>query len=225
MDITCISDLHGYYPKLDGGDLLIVAGDLTATDTHDQHIQFALWLRDQKYKKKIVIAGNHDVSMQKNMLSDKTSEIPGMNCTYLCDSGTEFEGLKIWGSPWSLWFPGINPKCTAFTGNENKLMHEYEKIPTDIDILITHTPPYGILDKCRNGHVGSESLRQQLFRIKPKLNVFGHIHECGGQIIDLVSSVCMNVSIVNERYEHVNKPVRIILNPQQSKVYDVDCNY
>ena len=219
MIIDCIADLHGYYPKLEGGDLLIVAGDLTARDTKKEFMQCFTWMNNQNYEKIVFIAGNHDTLIQK---WDKEQDSEGYNgptsnpddkIEYLCDSGTEFERVKIWGSPWSLWFSGINPKCTAFTGNENQLMEAYEKIPTDTDILITHTPPYGILDKCKNGHVGSESLKKQLFRIKPRLHVFGHIHECGGQQIDLVSSICVNASIVNERYEHVNKPVRIILNP------------
>ncbi len=215
--IDCVSDLHGYYPKLEGGDLLIVAGDLTAKHTEKEWHEFSTWMNDQKYEKIIFIAGNHDTMIEKwdheqdaegykGPVSDPNDRIE-----YLCDSGTEFEGLKIWGSPWSPWFSGINPKCTAFTGNEEDLSKAYEKIPSDTDILITHTPPYGILDKCKKGHVGSESLRNQMFRIKPKLLIFGHIHECGGTKIDLVSTICVNASIVNERYEHVNKPIQVIL--------------
>jgi hypothetical protein len=30
--IDCISDLHGNEPKLPGGDILIIAGDMTARD-------------------------------------------------------------------------------------------------------------------------------------------------------------------------------------------------
>lgn len=60
MDITAISDLHGHYPELPGGDLLIVAGDLTSRDTQEQHLQFLSWIGKQDYKKKIWIAGNHD---------------------------------------------------------------------------------------------------------------------------------------------------------------------
>jgi Icc-related predicted phosphoesterase len=218
VEITCISDLHGYYPKLDRGDLLIVAGDLTGRDTHDQHVEFSSWLKKQHYRMKIVIAGNHDGYMEKNVSSGVTTEIGPMECTYLCDSGTEFEGLKIWGSPWSLWFPGINPKCSAFTGNENKLMDAYDKIPSDTDILITHGPAYSILDETRDDrHVGSKGLYGWLKYVgRPRLHVFGHIHESYGQkeVFPTHNDKMMlsvNCSIVNENYEHVNEPIRVIL--------------
>ena len=56
MIIDCISDLHGYYPELEGGDLLIVAGDLTARDDENEHeIEFAQWFLTQRYKYKIFI--------------------------------------------------------------------------------------------------------------------------------------------------------------------------
>jgi Icc-related predicted phosphoesterase len=217
LKVDCISDLHGYYPELSGGDLLIVAGDLTARDEPDQHANFGIWLKKQQYRKKIVIAGNHDRYLEKNVQRGITIEMPGMGCTYLCDSGTEFEGIKIWGSPWSAQFPGINPKCCAFTVNfgsdtETLLNDHWEMIPADIDILITHTPPYDILDECESGHVGSKSLRDHsLGRIKPQLHIFGHIHECGGKVFDSTLIKFVNASVVNERYEHVNKSVRIEL--------------
>src|SRR6185436_18921144 len=111
MEIDCISDLHGHYPKLEGGDLLIVAGDLTATDTEYQHDDFFVWLNSQPYKKKIFIAGNHDNYLQKN--NEKfIKTLQKSDLEYLYDSGTEFEGLKVWGSPWTNWFPQVNPKCT-----------------------------------------------------------------------------------------------------------------
>ena len=63
MDITCLSDPHGYYPELPGGDLLILAGDLTARDESYERIEFLIWLADQNYRKKVWIAGNHDNSL------------------------------------------------------------------------------------------------------------------------------------------------------------------
>ena len=99
MIIDCISDLHGYQPKLDGGDLLIVAGDLTARDLESQYRQFIYWLDQQDYKKKIIIAGNHDGELQQNPGLFKFTVFD-----YLCDSQSVFQDLKIWGSPWTPTF-------------------------------------------------------------------------------------------------------------------------
>lgn len=223
MIIDCISDLHGYYPKLEGGDLLIVSGDLTARHTPLETVGVLEWLEQQEYRKIIFIAGNHDTQLveddeYKVFFDGKIFNIKWSDkIEYLCDSGTEFEGLKIWGSPWSLWFAGINPKCTAFTGDEQKLMDSYDKIPMDTDILITHTPACGILDECKNGHVGSKALYGWLKYVgRPKLHVCGHIHEGYGQSEVFATyngkmMLSVNSSIVNEYYEHVNEPIRVIL--------------
>src|SRR5271165_4742918 len=131
MIIDCIADLHGNYPELEGGDLLIVAGDLTKRDSFQEYQEFFKWLLPQKYTRKILIAGNHD-NMLKGLFRIPNEET---DLTYLCDSGTEFETLedqecnfcgtprehspwikcdhtmmcppkvtkkvKIWGSPWT----------------------------------------------------------------------------------------------------------------------------
>lgn len=224
MIIDCISDLHGHYPQLEGGDLLIVAGDLTARDTDDQVFEFFKWLHDQPYNRKIVVAGNHDniLEIQKDELMELHSQKSGLtNIEYLCDSGTEFEGLKIWGSPWTLKFPGMNPHCMAFTcETEDELQSHFRNIPDNIDILITHSAPFGILDKCCDGKLaGSKSLRDNIFSISPKISIFGHIHENGGKEKNVILGndqdskwiKFINASYVNERYQPVNKPVRVIL--------------
>ena len=217
MIIDCISDLHGHFPKLKGGDLLIVAGDLTANDTVREYIEFACWLSSQKYKHKIFIGGNHD----NRLINFNRTEFK--KCNYLCDSGTEFEGLKIWGSPWTKTFPEMNPHCKAFTvDTDEELEEKWKMIPDDIDILITHEPPHGFFDNVQRStgkirgyavdHTGSKSLREHVVaRIKPKFHVFGHIHEHGGNICDCVITKFINASIMNEVYEPINKPVRVIL--------------
>lgn len=235
MKIDCISDLHGHYPQLPGGDLLIVAGDLTARDTYEDWLVFHDWFGVQKYKKRIVIAGNHDNSIQKRLN-------PGFwnGGTYLEDSGTEFMGYRIWGSPWSKTFPGMNPKCKAFTvDTEEELAEKWALIPDDIDILITHSPPIGIMDEVEEDvrgkyrHTGSISLLHKAGSLPNlKLHVFGHIHQGYGHIDTLkiansLGSVILekisgpkkcksyphlvNASHVNERYQPVNKPIRIEL--------------
>jgi Icc-related predicted phosphoesterase len=210
MIIDCISDLHGVYPKLDGGDLLILAGDYTTNDSEIQWDMFYEWLDVQPYRKKIVVAGNHDNNIDPDHIHCMH------NCEYLQDSGTEFEGIKIWGTPWSLWFNGINPHCKAFTGSEDDLQKKYNLISWKTDILISHGPPYGILDKTNRGeHVGSKALRNLLFSSKsfPKLQyvIFGHIHECGGRKVDLTSATYINCSMMTADYNIVNPPMRIEL--------------
>jgi Icc-related predicted phosphoesterase len=217
MIVDLISDLHGHYPELEGGDLLIVAGDLTRNDLPTSFGSFYKWIRKLDYKKKVFICGNHD-----NYLLD--NPYYGIELDFLCDSGTEFEALKIWGTPWTSQFPGINPHCCAFTKPfMHSLKDKWALIPDDVDILITHTPPYGILDRVdRDGgtHVGDTDLLNELeTRIKPKLHVFGHIHENGGQKIILKRAgigtenhtICVNASIMNERYQPINQPVRVII--------------
>jgi len=213
MIIDCISDLHGFFPKLKGGDLLIVAGDLTAGDTEKEYIHVYEWLRLQDYDRKIVIAGNHDNWIQKNCEpSPFPPGAPGLDTSpeYLCDSGTEFEGLKIWGSPWTKTFEGMNPRCMAFTlDTEEELAEKFEKIPLDTDILITHSPSYGVgdyVDEYR-GHVGSEALMERVSKLKNlKLHVFGHIHEGHG----LTAGLFANASHVDEHYRPVKKPIRVV---------------
>jgi len=172
--IVIVSDLHGFYPKLEEGDLLIVAGDCTASDKIDEWRGFFNWLSKQDYKKKILIGGNHDGFLEQ-CLDTKTEIKLGLTkdegYEYLCDSGTDYEGLKIWGSPYTRRFPGQNKACMAFSvQSEFQLKDHFDLIPSDIDILITHSPPFGILDECDNGRVGSEMLRQAITRVKPRYN-------------------------------------------------------
>ena len=248
MIVDCISDLHGHYPHLEGGDLLVIAGDLTSNDSIPAWKTFYDWLLPLKYKRKLYIGGNHDNFLTKALSSSVADDLgldrgdPSME--YLCDSGTEFEyfwsdennircgkNFKIWGSPWTKSFKGQNPHCMAFTvDDEQELKEKFELIPEDTDILITHSPPNGILDQVtdrdlfcpsfqvplRKKRVGSTALCHLLYKkkLKPKLHVFGHIHEGYGHIpkmLDMPGVQFVNASYLNEIYEPVNKPIRIIL--------------
>lgn len=226
MIIDCIADLHGHYPELSGGDLLIVAGDLTARHTIQELDQFNDWIREQSYQKKVLIAGNHDAFFESGVFNctnpiDNTVFIDP-SIEYLCDSGTEFEGLKIWGSPWTKTFEGMNPKCKAFTvDTEEELASKFSLIPRNTDILITHSPPFNFLDKTTEGkYVGSTFLLDWIGEWKPRLHIFGHIHESYGQERSFFGRrnfgnkhgvTMINCSHVNERYQPVNPPIRIFL--------------
>lgn len=213
-----------------------MCGDYTATGKISQWADFFNWLSKQDYKKKILIAGNHDNFMETGFPktqeeADELREVlefleihegkEDADFEYLCDFGTEFEGLKIWGSPWSVLFNGVNPKCTAFMQPESALQNKFEKIPEDIDILMTHTPPYLVLDDNKYGRAcGSMMLRMNLDeRVKPKLHFFGHIHEQHGKDIIFKrpgvslenTTQCFNVSYVDENYSPTNEVRRFEL--------------
>jgi Icc-related predicted phosphoesterase len=232
ITVDLCSDLHGHYPKLEGGDLLIVAGDLTAKDDLQGYIDFKNWIipyipeynavigspwnKTPTYKKIVIIAGNHDGMIQKKENGFDVSFLKNVKSScYLEDSGTEFEGLKIWGSPWTKTFQGMNPKCKAFTmDTEEELAKKWALIPDDTGILITHSPCYNINDETTWGeNVGSTSLSDWWLQKKSKdlkLWVTGHIHESYEQL-EHHQVLHINASHVNERYEPVNKPIRVIL--------------
>lgn len=206
--IDCISDLHGNLPNLYGGDLLIVAGDLTASHTLEEYHVFIKWMKAQDYRKKIVIAGNHDPLLQ----SDQKLFSRVKDFDYLCDSGIEFEGLKIWGTPWCLAYPFFNIRCRAFAITPEAIKEKWDLIPPETNILITHLPPRGILDRTVSLQLaGCEWLRAKIACLNEmELHVFGHIHENWG-MLRCEDSIYVNASIVDERYIPCNHPIRVIL--------------
>lgn len=204
MKITSISDLHGYYPELPGGDLLILAGDYTARGTADQRREFIQWLIQQHYRYKLVTLGNHD-SYKFDAELNETFEYA--ECTFL-DRFNKIQDIYIYSNPYTLTFPGINPKCNYFTVQDEEEMAEALKdIPEYTDILVTHGPGYGTLDQLSNGqHAGSVALAETLKRIQPLVHIFGHIHEHGGKSCYMKwndtgkVTAFYNVAMVNENY-------------------------
>jgi len=200
LDITCISDLHGEYPDLNGGDLLIVAGDLTATHSLSEFAIFCDWISKQKYDKKIVIAGNHD-----NFFENNKWRLIKHDFEYLQDQSTEYKGYKIWGAPWTKKFMGQNPDCMSFSLTFNdSLKQKWDLIPDDVDILITHTPPLEILDEIprnRGNRAGCSELLKTYERINPILHVFGHLHLSGCKYMKKGDTLFVNAALMNEDYD------------------------
>jgi len=199
--MTAISDTHGRHRKLklNGGDMLIHAGDIEAPSFHGL-VDFILWFRDQDYKHKIFIAGNHDFFLQDSPdIVKKFSE--NNDIIYLQDEVVEIEGIQIWGSPWSL------PFCDwAFMKPQEELDEIYKEIPEDIDILITHSPPHGtkrgIVKRPEGFDVGVKGLPHVPYTI------CGHIHEGYGSTHDVYLETCVfNCSVLDEKYNLVNDPI------------------
>ncbi len=213
--ITITGCLHGCQPELIGGDILILTGDYTARHTKREFEQFREWLKAQKYKHKIVVAGNHDMYLADN------HDFFGDVAVHLLDQAITVEGLRIHGSPWSLYFNGIHPSCKAFTGNEARLERAYRHITKGVDILVSHGPPLWILDAVYDGieriprHVGSKELVACLDRVQPKLCVFSHIHESYGYLLYKhagPNTECYNVSHWGDVDSNkMNEPVNLLV--------------
>lgn len=127
---------------------------------------------------------------------------------YLEDESCVWEGIKIHGSPWQPRF--FNWAFNLPRGEP--LRQKWAMIPSDTDILITHSPPRFTLDRTRFGQaVGCEELTAAIARIKPKVHLFGHIHEAYGVRVhaDVMS---INASICTVRYKPTQPPIALDWN-------------
>ncbi|MFT3747516.1 MAG: metallophosphatase domain-containing protein [Agriterribacter sp.] len=204
MKFVTISDTHGKHNKLllPKGDVLIHAGDVSMMGKESEIEDFMNWFKAQDFKYKIMVAGNHDFLFERapQYLIEKI--IPE-NIIYLNDSRVTIDEIKIWGSPVTPWF--FNWAFNRHRGEE--INKHWKLIRSGTDIVITHGPVFGILDKTQTGeHVGCKDLLNKVNEIKPKVYIGGHIHE-GYGIIKKAGSTFINVSVVNVKYEVANKPV------------------
>lgn len=221
MKIVCISDTHGKHAELrvPDGDLLIHAGDFMAYGNRTSEIaSFNEWLGRQPHRHKIVIAGNHDLLFE----SHPDLARPLLTAAvYLENSEVEIEGLRIWGSP-------VTPRFInwAFNVDRGSAIREYwARIPADTDILVTHGPPFGMLNTVTpSGEpLGCEDLTKAVERIRPKLHVFGHIHG-GSGTSSLHGTRFVNASVLDEQYRIAFEPRAIALKRRgRGPVYDQAC--
>jgi Icc-related predicted phosphoesterase len=187
MKIFAISDTHGKHDQVvipEGTDMLIHAGDFSNykdVSRNSNEVYFFLnWLEQQPVKYKVIIAGNHDTSIERRVFRKEDMQLKGI--TYLEHESIEIEGIKIFGSPYTPEFHDW-----AFNRARNKLGRIWDTIPADIHVLITHGPPKGILDsasrdKNNHEHVGCSALLKKVLKIQPKYMIFGHIHHNGDNL-------------------------------------------
>lgn len=211
MKVVCISDthgLHGRIKELPKGDMIIHAGDITGGGNHSEVLNFLVWFNSLDYKYKIFIAGNHDFLFERYPDLIKEIMVQYPDITYLQDEMILKEGKRIYGSPYTPQFGGW-----AFMRERGDEEHQmrgiWNQIPYGLDLLITHGPAYGVLDKTITGKkAGCANLLVATVREKVKHHVFGHIHEGYGQE-ERMFTKSYNASLVDEDYELVNKPIVI----------------
>jgi Icc-related predicted phosphoesterase len=174
QQIFAFADTHGKHRKItvpDSVETVIFAGDACNAGDHVQLMDFFAWFSTLPVKNKLFVPGNHDLpfefapNLAKNMVSE--------NVIFLENEGVTIEGVHYYSLPARPW------------------MHEVLYLPSDVDILVTHGAPKGILD----ADTGCPILRKLIALEKPKNHIFGHIHQTAGQSVQEGSTMFWNVAV------------------------------
>jgi len=212
MKIWHFSDTHTYHDLLkvpEGIDMAIFTGD--CSNPKDPYMnepevrEFIRWYGNLPIKHKIFVAGNHDTSIEKGLVVE--ADFEGYNIIYLENNYALIEGIKIFGSPNQPTFGN----GWAFNKARHSLDAHWQNVDDDVDIFAVHSPPQTILDLNyqRPGpgieNTGCAALKRHILgRIKPKLCLFGHIHNTGDFInagvlkLSAYDTVFSNGSVVTD---------------------------
>lgn len=201
MRLVLLSDTHGRHKKLNipDGDVLVHCGDFSHRGSLAETEAFGRWFAAQPHPFKVLVPGNHDAATEnpvaRNLLRSLGIEV-------LVDSGATIGGKRFYGSPWTPCFGDW-----AWMRNDAHLSRYFDAIPSGLDVLVTHGPPYGILDRNRAQEAcGSTSLLNAVTTKPPRLHVFGHIHEARG-MCQRGDTDFLNVSNLSPDYTRLHDPV------------------
>jgi Icc-related predicted phosphoesterase len=212
------------------GDVLVHCGDATMRGDYQEIALFATRFAAYPHKRKIFVPGNHDWEFQRAYEryrpgdEDSFGDLSAVDwADVLIDRAVIIDGVKFYGSPWQPEF------CNwAFNLPRGAALREkWDLIPDDTDVLVTHGPPMGVLDrvwtwKPGSGkmtgkpaysrrireHVGCADLMAAVKRVNPKVHAFGHIHsDYGTRSMTGLRTAFINCALANEKYHLTNKPV------------------
>ncbi|CAF1093027.1 unnamed protein product [Rotaria sordida] len=184
LRFVCMSDTHNEIADvhIPNGDVFIHCGDAVNHRTSSRDIvRFNQFVGQLPHKYKLFVSGNHCVCLNPKQ-PDRSQKLLN-NMIYLQDQLIDIEGVRIYGSPWR---PkrGCFYRAEAFGYNPKHIREDkWSKIPQDIDILLTHGPPYSIRDYnvSTKEPLGCPDLLDEIVtRIRPRIHLFGHMHECRG---------------------------------------------
>ena len=175
--IFAFSDTHGRHRELqvpENVDIVICAGDAVEDNlAGNEHDDFIDWFASLPCKWKVFVPGNHELSFELDKAKEITDIMKSKGITVLQDAIEDCDGVII-GS--------ISPNITIAK----------EDIPTDIGLLVTHFPPYGILDE----NLGSVEILHFVLYSQPKYHLFGHIHSTAGQKHIFGNTTCVNIATI-----------------------------
>lgn len=205
MKLTVISDTHGEQENLGtlSGDVLIHCGDMfnMFNEANEDFDRLDDWFGRQDFELIICTGGNHDFELQKRALY---TDRPFRNAVFLEGASFEFRDVVFFGAP---WVPDLYGQ--AFFKDDHELADKWADIPENVDVLITHTPPLGVLDVSSSGMVlGCRHLSKAIERTQPKVHCFGHVHASSGTQVD-GRTTYINAALVNSRYQISRPPYEI----------------
>lgn len=215
--LVCISDTHNQHKKITipECDILIHSGDSTSYGRKHEVKAFAEWFEKQPATHKIFVPGNHELEWYNAMKEDQsnrswfTDYAPSVHL--LINESITINNLKFYGSPVTPFFYDW-----AWNAFPEELIQTWSNIPDDTDVLITHGPPYTILDTIHpEGHSANLGCSQLFQRVKElnslKLHIFGHIHGCGGQTTTIPDqdTIFCNAAVCAEDYRPSNQILTI----------------
>lgn len=223
MRFVCFSDTHGRHERVTvpEGDVLVFAGDACERGTLDELTRFLDWFESHPHPHKLFVAGNHDWPLDPSRAAAEEARalVVDSGATYLQDDALVLGSVKVYGSPWQ---PAFHDWAFNLPRGGPDLQHAWAQIPDDTDLLVTHGPPHGILDRnFMRKDCGCELLTARVAEVEPRVHVFGHIHEAAGILAAPDSSAGIqskgdrswgvrttfaNVSAVNLFYRPVHAP-------------------
>lgn len=174
--IVAVADTHLFHGELDvpDGDVLVHAGDLCRGGELDELREAAMWLAALPHRHKVIVAGNHDWAFVREPEAARAA-VAGM--VYLQDREATIDGLRFYGSPWQ---PAFHDWAFNLPRGP-ELAAVWAEIPHGLDVLVTHSPPDGIGDATPvGGRAGCAELASRVATVRPRLHLFGHIHQDGG---------------------------------------------
>jgi len=211
MDLVILGDTHELHREIDvpAGDLLIFTGDLTMFSKSMAAIEdFDNWLGELPHRWKLVVPGNHEFFLE----ADPHRRSMISNASVLIDEAVTIAGLKIYGSPMTPLYGGAFGKSSP----ADRARH-WAKVPADTNILITHGPPFGILDLSpgQPERMGDPELLTRVRELRSlRLHSFGHVHG-GYGTLEKDDVVFVNAALMGHLGGIDRAPVVLRMNPMR----------
>jgi Icc-related predicted phosphoesterase len=238
IKIVALSDTHCGHDLINVPhcDILIHAGDATILGEAQELESFITWLAKQPAKYKIFIAGNHEKCLYYSDAGRLEQLLKDNNIIYLNNSSESILGIKIYGSPYTPIFGQW-----AFMKHRSVIHEEWDKIPEDTQILVTHGPAYKLCDSTirkeerlqsynhlyiSQHHVGCIALFNKLNKLNIPLHLFGHIHPSGGENVKYKQTHCYNVAsfsrMKNNQKKYFTQLLLIVDDDKIKEVLNID---